>query len=171
MSRQPANGDNSFSSRHGLKGESPLVRARIAAAASFIKRSSISGFDVLNSIDFNADVREMTLDPGFHLIAFRAGPLPGAVSWNPFGLLYSEVGNSPHEVGIKPDKRLFLRYIVATAVRVLRFRPTAPGGSGGGAGSGGRSAKGRAITAPRYLAGGFGWQYIIPDANTVLRRI
>lgn len=143
-------------SRLGLKNEPLAVRARIATATSFLDRHDLDQA-YMKGIDFSKDVKEVTLDPGFHLIAYRPDPLPGAESWNPFGLFYTEVGTSAYEIGIKPDKRIFVRYIVLQATRALKSRAAAIAVTW---------AKG-----PRYLAGGGGWQYIIPGAENVLRRI
>lgn len=140
----------------GLKHEPPLVRSRIAVASRFLDRYSLNQA-FLKGIDFSHDVRETILDPGFHLIAYRAGPMPGAGSWNPYGLFYTEVGTSPYEIGIKPDSRVFVRYLVSRAAPALRSR-----------------AASVAVTwarGPRYLAGGGGWQYIIPNAADALRKI
>jgi hypothetical protein len=143
-------------SRLGLTNEPVLVRARIATAADFLERHDLNQ-DYLKGIDFSKEVHEVTLDPGFHLIAYRPDPVPGAESWNPFGLFYTEVGTSAYEIGIKPDKRIYVRYIVEKAARALKSR-----------------AAGIAVTwakGPRYLAGGGGWQYIVPGADNALRRI
>lgn len=142
--------------RPSHRGNSPLVRARLAVATQFLQRHALP-LEYLEGIDLNSDVCEVTLNPGFHLIAYHAGPLPGAGSWNPFGLFYTEVGSSPYEVAIKPDKHIFARHIVVKAVRALRSRAAATTLS---------TSKG-----PPYLAGGRGWQYIIPAAKTSLRPI
>jgi hypothetical protein len=142
----------------GLRNEPPLVRARIAVASGFFRCHSIPQ-QYLKGIDYSHDVREVTLNPGFHLIAYRAGPLPGAGSWNPYGLFYTEVGTSAYEVGIKPDRRIFVRYIVSKSAKALRSRAAGVG------------IPGQAGQGPRYLAGGGGWQYVIPGAEAVLRRI
>jgi hypothetical protein len=142
--------------RPSHRGSTPLAGARLATATQFLRQHALPAH-YLDGIDFSSDVRVVILNPGFHLIAFHAGPLPGAGSWNPFGLFYTEVGVSPYEIAIKPDTRIFTRYIVVKAVRALRSRaaPTA-------------RTTGR---GPRYLLGGRGWQYLIPAARNSLRPI
>ena len=142
--------------RPSHRGRTPLANARLGIATQFFRRHAIPA-DFVDKIDFSCEVREIALNPGFHLVAFRSGPLPGAGSWNPFGLFYTEVGISPSEIAIKPDTRMLSRYIVVKAVRALRFRASPIG-----------AATGR---GPTYLHGGQGWQYIIPAARASLRRI
>ncbi len=101
-------GGGSAMAQLGLKNEPPLVRARIAIAAGFLKHHSLDPA-YLKGIDFSREVSEVTLNPGIHLIAYRPDPVPGAGSWNPYGLFYTEVGTSAYEIGIKPDKRIFVR--------------------------------------------------------------
>lgn len=156
MHRRPGPGTHPAHSRHGPTPEPPVVRARAATAAAFLRRHRLPP-EYADALDLRADVRETTLNPGLHLIAYHAGPLPGAASWNPFGLFYTEVDAAVRHHAQKPDPRLYARYIVVTAAPALRFR----------AAHGARTH----AKAPTYLASGNGWQYIVPGAAKCLRRL
>jgi Bacterial toxin 46 len=109
----------------GSPKASPVMRQRLSEALEFLKdrrfgRENLRfrGMDLsketnyLRGIDLHREVRVRTLSRGTELVQFRK--IPGST-----GNFFSEVGASPHDLGIDPAGRNFVRYVLTKDIPVL----------------------------------------------------
>lgn len=148
---------DAYLQRVGKPMEPALVRDRIARAMTFFQDRI--GWDVdarldsfLECIDYSSEVQDKDLLMDEEVIGYRNASCSARLI-DPFGLYFTKVGVSKHDVGINVDNRLFVRYLVRRRVAALHCRSEnrMPRGMSGSPGMGG------------------GPQIIIPQASQHLR--
>jgi len=125
--------------------------------AEFISRHRLPS-GVVSGIDPIAEVREVRLLPGMHCLAFRADPMPGPLSWNAYGLFFTEVGAQPQDLGVRPLNRVFWRLVLTKRTPALRWRTLS-------------AERGAPMGTPRYLRPVSGWNLLIPAASECLHKV
>jgi hypothetical protein len=78
----------------------------------------------IEGIDLNwpQGVTKVDLLPGTRLVAYRYDPRRGSRNFDPFGMYFTDVGTAKDVVGIPPENRRFVRYIVTLRVPALKSR-------------------------------------------------
>jgi hypothetical protein len=134
--------------------DAPVVRAGLLATLSFfhlrmpdLPRSMRLNF--LKAMDLHSPVSEITLSPGNIVAAFRKS------TEDPLKLFYTKPGSSPHQLGVNPNDRGFMRYRVRRPAPALQSRATA-------------AVDTWTDNRQYYVASGGAIQLIIPDAHAAL---
>ena len=111
----------------GLASADGLRRARVETAIRFYARcvGMDSPKDIsshVQGIDLSSPVEAIDLVAGTELAAYRFNPQRRIGRLDPFGLYFTDVGNSMYSLGINWDDRRFVRYVVDFRVPALRSR-------------------------------------------------
>lgn len=154
----------------------PLVRERLEVALNYFKdklpsRSleSIEGY--VKGIDLAKPVNRVTLGKGEELVMYGDPNKPG--------LFYTKPGTAMNRLGINPNGRSFVRYRLKQSIETLEARAAAFNDTWTRPGKRPLVQRdGSPMTLPngnpavaddKFMAGGGGLQYIIPDMDALIR--
>jgi hypothetical protein len=134
--------------------DAPVVRAGLLAALTFfhlrmpdLPRAMRLNF--LKAMDLHSPVSEITLSQGNIVAAFRR------FNEDPVKLFYTKPGSSPHQLGVNPNARGFMRYRLRRPSQALQSRAAA-------------AVDTWTDNKLYYVASGGALQLIIPDAHAAL---
>jgi len=135
--------------------DAPMVRAGLATALSFfhLRMPDVSRamrVNFLKAMDLHSPVSETTLVPETVVAAFRKS------NEDPLKLFYTKAGTSPHQLGVNPTTRGFIRFRVIRPTTALQSRSAA-------------ALDTWTDATHYYQAAGGGLQLIIPAAHAALR--
>jgi hypothetical protein len=134
--------------------DAPMVRGGLSTALSFfhLRMSDLPRtmrLNFLKAMDLHSPISEVMLVPDSVVAAFRKS------NEDPLRLFYTKAGTSPHQLGVNPTARGFMRFRVRRPTSALQSRSAA-------------ALDTWTDASHYYQASGGGLQLVIPEAHAAL---